>query len=160
MEGRGNNRLPHGAGVSESAKRFKNFIDAAPVGVYQTTRAGGILYINNTLARMLGFATPEEAISKKSLDRYRNPIDRAALIQMLDSAGSVTNHEVEFTSATGQVLNVLMSATVRDGIISGTMIDITERRKAEGALKKERETFYFILENDPSGVVLIDTHGV
>ena len=160
MEGRGNNRLPHGAGVSESAKRFKNFIDAAPVGVYQTTRAGGILYINNTLARMLGFATPEEAISKKSLDRYRNPIDRAALIQMLDSAGSVTNHEVEFTSATGQVLNVLMSATVRDGIISGTMIDITERRKAEGALKKERETFYFILENDPSGVMLIDANGV
>ncbi len=150
----------HTNAMKESEKRYRDLVDGAPVGVYQTTRDGDIIYVNNTLAGMLGFDTPEKAASNGALDLYKNPADRAAIIRILDHRGKVANREVEFVTRTGRPVNVLLSATLDGGIISGMMIDITERRKAIKDLQRERETFYSILENDPSGVVLIDAHGV
>ncbi|MCX5802236.1 MAG: PAS domain S-box protein, partial [Proteobacteria bacterium] len=50
---------------------------------------------------------------------------------------------------------------VGDEIFTQAIVrDITERKQIEESMQKERETFFTILENDPSGVALIGRDGV
>jgi PAS domain S-box-containing protein len=148
------------AELRESERKYRDLVDTAPIGVYQTTPAGETVYVNETCAHMLEFESAEELISTDAPSRFRRPEDRDALIRTLKETGRIRNHEVELITKTGRPLNVLLSTTLKGSLMSGMMIDITERKKAEKDLKKEREVFFTILENDPSGIALIDGNGV
>ncbi|HEY3275089.1 MAG TPA: PAS domain S-box protein [Syntrophorhabdaceae bacterium] len=147
------------AELRKSEKRYRDLVINAPVAIYQTSRAGNIVYANQTCALTFGFNSVEELISAGPFPRHRTSEERKDMLRKLDSPEGVKNCETEFIAKSGEHLNVLLSATLKEGLISGMMIDITERKKAEKELQKERETFFTILENDPSGIALVDGDG-
>jgi PAS domain S-box-containing protein len=63
--------------------------------------------------------------------RYRNPSDRAVLLQRLRDHGSLQNFELDMLTRTGQTRNVLLSGSLEGDIISGMILDITDRKKVE-----------------------------
>jgi PAS domain S-box-containing protein len=131
--------------LRESEKTYKNLVDNALVGTYKTNLKGDILYVNDALRKILEFQSKEEMMVESVLTRYKNPKDRNILIENLKKKGRVESFEAELLTKTKKVKNVLLSATLDEDVISGMIIDITERKCAEEEIKKrvrELEDFY------------------
>ena len=123
------------AAFMSSEKKYRELVDNALVGVYQTRLNGEILYANPTLLAMHGYASKEEIGSAVSL--YVNPGDRRELVRMIKASGTVRAHELRLLTGSGKVINVLLSATLTGDVISGMIMDITDRKKTEAELEKK-----------------------
>lgn len=125
--------------LEDSEKKYRDLADNAIVGIYQSTLKGDILYVNDALARMYGFESPDDMISGGALLRYKNPKDRGNLMENLKKDGKVTDLELEMLTAKGETKNFLVSATLNGEVLSGMVIDITGRKRAEEEIKKLNE---------------------
>lgn len=131
--------------LKESEENYRNLVDGAPIGVYKTNLKGNIIYVNKALMRMFEFDSLEEAMSVNVVSRYKNPKDREVLIGELRKTGRVDSFEIEVLTKTGKTKNVILSATLEGNILSGMIMDITEKQRLEDDLKqrvKELEEFY------------------
>lgn len=114
------------------------FTDAL-IGIYQSTPEGKILYANATLARLLGYDTPEEILKISAFDLHCDPGDRLRWQRALEQAG-VLESEGRLRRRDGRIIWVRgLTRVVRDaeGRIlhyEGTLIDITEKKEAEERL--------------------------
>lgn len=125
--------------LKASEKRYRDLADNAIVGIYQSTLKGDILYVNDAMARMHGFESPDDMISGGALPRYKNPKDMEGLMENLKKNGKVTNLELETLTAEGGTKNLLVSATLNGEVLSGMVIDITGRKRAEEELRRYQD---------------------
>ncbi len=142
--------------LKESEKKYRDLVDNALIGVYKTHVKGNILYVNNALAKMLEFDSPEEMIRQSVLTRYKNVKDRDVLIGSLKEKGRVTNFDVEILTKTERTISVLLSAALDGDTISGMIMDVTELRRAEEAVKDSERFLSSILDGIKDAVVVID----
>jgi len=145
--------------LKDSEEKYRHLVDNAPVGVYRTTIGGDILYVNDTLASILGYGSPEELIGKDVPARFKNPEEREALIENIQKRGKIDNFETELLTKTGETRNVLLNTTLEGGILSGMIVDITERKENEEELRRNRESLRTIVENEPECVKVVDVDG-
>ncbi|MFQ6073622.1 MAG: PAS domain S-box protein [Candidatus Bathyarchaeia archaeon] len=145
--------------LKDSERRYRSLVENAPVGVYRTNLQGDILFANVALARMFEFESPEEMMSERVLRRYKNPKDREVLIENLKKTGKVDNFELEVLTKTGRPKNVILSAFLDGDAISGMIIDITQRKQMEEALRKSEEKFRKIFENASDAIIYLDRSG-
>jgi PAS domain S-box-containing protein len=122
--------------LQESERKYRNLVDNALVGIYKTSLSGDILYVNESLARMMEFDSSKELLSGQVFSRYKNPEDRKALIDMLRQKGKVDNLELETVTKSGRTKHVLLNATLDAGFISGMVLDISDRKRAEKKLEE------------------------
>ncbi len=130
----------------ESEKQYRNIIENAIEGIFQTTPEGGYRTINPAFAHMFGYDSPGEmmtAVPNIEEHLYVRPEDRKRLIAILSgSEGRVRGFEVQLRRRDGSPLWVSMNARlVRNGegnplFLEGTCVDISERKLAEDALRK------------------------
>ncbi|RJQ50318.1 MAG: PAS domain-containing sensor histidine kinase [Nitrospiraceae bacterium] len=141
--------------LTESEHSYRTLVDNALVGVYKSTVSGDILFVNNALAKMLEYDSPRELMSTGALSRHRDPEDRSRLIEILREKGSVDSFEVELLTKTGSTINVLLSATLEGDALSGMLINITRRKKAEAALHESKQLIELLLDSIPYPTMLI-----
>ncbi|MFQ6068976.1 MAG: diguanylate cyclase [Candidatus Aminicenantales bacterium] len=115
---------------------LNSIIDNAPVGVYRTTLDGEFIYANPSLARMLGYSSPEEILKDKVISLYECKEERARLINLLKKHKKVDNFEVDVRTKKGESKKILLSATLEGREISGMVIDITETAKAKKRIEE------------------------
>jgi PAS domain S-box-containing protein len=135
-----------------SERNYKSLVDTATVGVFKTTLDGRILLANKALAGILGFASPEEVTRHKALDFYARKEDRVRFVRLLKAKGRVTDFEVELVRRDKSAARVWLSALVEGGAITGTVVDITERKEAEKQLKN----YQLIVESAHDAIFLKD----
>lgn len=139
----------------DSERKYRDLVNNALVGIFQTTIDGDILYVNESLSTILEFESPESMMTENVLTSYKNPAHREILIENLMKRHSVNNFEFELLTKTGNTKNVLLSASLSSDIISGMMMDITEIKKAE-----ERIAFLAqVLDTSPISVIATDEYG-
>ena len=112
-----------------SEKNYRDLVDNALVGIYRTDLSGGLLYANEALAKIFEFPSPAALQAEGVLMRYRNPSDRAVVLQHLRDHGSLQNFELDMLTRTGQTRHVLLSGSLEGDTISGMILDITDRKK-------------------------------
>ncbi|MEK6572171.1 MAG: PAS domain S-box protein, partial [Bacteroidota bacterium] len=122
--------------LKESEKKYRALVDNAIVGVYKTNLKGEILYVNEALSSMLEFKSPEELGFSGVLTIYKNLKDREVLLDILRQKGKVNDFEVELVTNTGKSKYALLSAALDGDVISGMVMDITDRHRAEQAERK------------------------
>lgn len=122
--------------LKQSEKNYRDIVSNEVVGVYQSNLKGDILYVNEALAKMFEFDSPQEMMSGSVLERYRDPGQRADLLETLKKRGSTSGYELEAITKTGSKKNVLVSATLEGETLSGIIVDITERKAHELEIKK------------------------
>ncbi len=120
--------------INESEEKYRLFVDGAVVGAYQSNLKGDILLVNDTLSKKLGYESPDELLSVKAPELYKNPGDRDSLIKNLKRHGEVNNFEIEMVTKTGEPRSMLLNSKLSGDIISGIIEDITERRQMEEAV--------------------------
>jgi PAS domain S-box-containing protein len=121
-----------------SEKKYRNLVDNALAGVYQSTVGGDILFANDAFVRMLEYSSFEELASVKAPRLYRDARDRERFISLLKEKRKVSAFESELLTKNGAVKMILTSATLDGDLISGMIRDITEQKKAEIALRAAR----------------------
>jgi len=124
------------AALAASERDFRDLADNALIGIYRSTVKGEIKYANQTLARMMGFDSPEDLIREGALMRHRDPADRQAIIQKLQRDGKVESYELVVLNKSGEPRNVLLSARIDGDQLTSTILDITERKRAEEKLNR------------------------
>jgi PAS domain S-box-containing protein len=142
----------------ESEEKYRDLVNNAIVGIYKTNLRGDILYVNKALWRMLEFKSQEEMIRQGVLTRYKNPQDREIMLENLKAKGRVEGFETELLTKTGKTIGILLSATLEGDTISGMIMDINERKKAEQALKESEDKFRNLAEKSPN-MIFINLRG-
>jgi PAS domain S-box-containing protein len=147
--------------VSELRKSnnvYRSLVENALVGIYQTNRKGDLLYVNDTWLRMFGFETLEEARLGGSPARYQNPEERNTNLKLLEQTGTLNNFAVELVTKTGEPILVLLSATLESDIITGMMMDVTERRREKKAFLESVEKYRSVVESSFVGFFIVQDH--
>lgn len=126
--------------LREAERKSRDIFENAGEGIFQSTPDGRYIAANSALARMHGFASPEELIhSRQDISRqiYVDPTRREEFKRQLEEQGAVRGFEHQLFRKDGSKIWISVNArAVRDaqGAIQyyeGTAQDITERKRAE-----------------------------
>jgi two-component system cell cycle sensor histidine kinase/response regulator CckA len=129
-----------------SEERYRLLFERNLAGVYRRTLDGVLLDCNDAFARMLGYASREEALALGTSDYYFDSGNRAEFVAALQAAGSVTNREFRARRKDGTPVVLLKNAAlVADPsgaltLVEGTVYDITEHKRVEDELREREAT--------------------
>ncbi len=139
--------------LSDSEKKFRDFYDEAPIGLYRTTPDGRIIMANRSLVAMLGFSSFEE-LSVMNLEEsgFEPSYPRKQFIEKIERDGVVNDLVSVWKCRDGSSVTVNEHArVVRDQMgrtlyYDGIAEDITEQVRLEKAVQENEEIFkqYFI----------------
>jgi PAS domain S-box-containing protein len=120
-------------------QKLRDFIDNSPAGIFQTTQDGRFISANPALARILGYASPEELkslmtdVGKKI---YADPDRRKVFLSALQKDGQVRDFELEVTCKDGSRKWTSMTASATKvpdqaaPCIHGYLVDVSEHKRA------------------------------
>lgn len=147
LEAAGTERMRADAERRKSADEVRDLYEHAPCGYHSLDYDGRFVRINDTELSWLGYAR-DEILGKRSFAELLTPESRTAFqdqFPQLEAQGGINNLELEMQRKDGSLLPVLVNATaVRDAAgryvkSRSTVVDITERRRAEQALRRSGE---------------------
>ena len=148
---------------------YRGIFEHAAEGIFRTSPEGRLLLANPSLARIFGYASPEEMLAEVtnvSVQLYLDPARRAELMRLLAERDSVTGYVLGARRKDGS--NIWLSLSVRtlrhpDGSrreFEGIAEDITERQHAAEALRESEARYRTLFENFPNGSVFLFDHNL
>jgi PAS domain S-box-containing protein len=151
-------------GLCQDEKRYRRFFDHVTEGMFLAELDGRIGKVNPAYAKMLGFHSPEEAISAGTdiaTQLCADGTDAARFRRLLKRGGTLRAFESRCLRKDGSDLWVSVNALAvkdRDGRAThfeGTVEDITRHKRAEEALRKSEELFRLTFDQSQIGAVLV-----
>jgi PAS domain S-box-containing protein len=144
---------------------YRKLFESSVGGIYVTTPGGTLLNANPALARMMGYATPQDLIN--GIDDIASSVyvDRAARVQyqrLMHRDNMVRDYEYQVRSRDGTVLWLSDSATaVRNDVgevirYEGTVRDITDQKRAEDAIGEGRRLLQMVIDTVPAVINVKD----
>jgi PAS domain S-box-containing protein len=153
------------ARLRQSESRFSEVFNLSPVAITVTRVAdGGFLDVNDALLQMLGYER-DEVIGQTSLsvDFWLSPEERAAMVERIQSRGSVRDFPMRARAKGGRVLDLLISVNLvelgAEPHLFCFLTNVTERKRAEEALRESEEKFRSIVETTMDWIWSIDAQG-
>jgi two-component system, NtrC family, sensor kinase len=132
----------------QAEEKYRAIFDNAVEGIFQMTPDGRFITANPALARMLGYASPEEPITNLTNIEQQLRFDaahRAEFQRLLVEHGFVQGFETRLTRPDGSAIWIALNVrTVYDAsgtllYYEGTTEAITARKQAEEALQAKNE---------------------
>jgi PAS domain S-box-containing protein len=153
--------------LRQSEERYRSILENTEEGYYEVDLAGKFIFFNDSLCRIYGY--PREELMGMNNRQYMDQKTAKKLFEAFNQAfqtgepGRVFDYEIIRKDGTKRYVEASISlqkdSSGRPTGFRGITRDVTERKHAEEALRKEKEISLSILENAPYGVVLIDTDG-
>ena len=132
--------------LRQAEETYRNIFENALEGIFQAVPGGPVIKTNAAMAKMLGFASPEELmgeIRNIDTDFFADRDQRADFARMLAEQGEVDGFELEANHKNGQRIWISLSArAVRDeeGVLQhmeGLAHDVTDRKVCELDLRQK-----------------------
>jgi two-component system, sensor histidine kinase and response regulator len=153
--------------LQESEQRFGSAFRDAAIGIALVGQDGRFLQVNRSLCRIVGYS--EEELLEKTFQEITHPDDLQADVEQVRRmlAGEIKTYHIEkrYFHKNGHVVWILLSVSLvhdQEGeplYFISQIQDITERKRAEEALKESEEKFRITFEDAPIGVAFIDLDG-
>ena len=144
---------------------YRKLFEASVDGIYVTTPDGALLNANPALARMMGYATPQDLINgigDVADSVYVDPQARAEYERLMERQGMVREYEYQVRARDGAVLWLSDSASAvrnEDGVLvryEGTVRDITDQKRAEDAIAEGRRLLQQVIDTVPAVINVKD----
>src|SRR3984893_8084217 len=151
--------------LRKNEARFTELFESLHEGIYITTPDDRLIDANPALARMLGYDSKEEVLSRTFADWLPDEGQRRALREQVDNQPMVQGREITLTRKDGRPLICLNTAgAVRDtsGRVvryHGALMDITERREMERRLYQQQEFARRLVDSFPDLIFVVDSTG-
>ena len=158
------NRTEDMASIVESERRFRNVFAEAAVGEITTSVDGRFLQVNRAFCQITGYTEAElreldilaithpEDVAK-SADRYR---------QLIKDSIPYFQLETRYIRRDGRTVSVQLSSSLASDAVGrplyviGLVQDVSERKMAEGALRRTNETLRALIQASPLAIIAID----
>ena len=153
------------AQLRESEERFRLTIDEAPIGMALVALDGRFVRVNRVLCEITGYAADE--LTRLTFQDITHPDDLGtdvALSQRL-ARGEIPRYQLEkrYIRKNGSIVDVMLSGSVLrdpDGAplyYIAEIEDITERKRAERALRLSEAKFSGIVSIAADAIITVDT---
>jgi PAS domain S-box-containing protein len=157
-------RLAESVAPALDLARYRALVDHLKEAVFQIDREGAWSFLNPAWEAMTGF-TVADSLGKPFLD-HMHPADKGRYLEMLtramEAAEDTVKGEFRFRTRGGQLLWAEMYTRITfgpDGLVtgvSGTMNDVTERKRGEAALSSLTSRLRALIEN-LQDAILVET---
>ncbi len=155
----------------ESQQRLVNIIEGTNAGTWEWNVQTGETTFNERWAEIVGYTLEELApVSIETWERLAHPDDLKTSGELLEQnfKGELDYYEVEtrMRHKNGEWIWVLDRGRVAEWTedhkplrVSGTHLDITERKQADEILRKSEEKYRSLFDQALDGIFIIDTNG-
>jgi len=151
--------------MRESEEKYRLMVETSPDPVFQLDIDGTVRYCSRAVERVLGI--PAEEVMGSEFVRYFTPADLSQAMddfRRLSSGQLIEGLEVQVLTRDGSLayLDVNGVPLFRDGQvigIQGVARDITERRRAVEALRRERDFAESLIDTAQVVVLVLDPEG-
>ena len=149
--------------LEASEQKYRNLFENASNGIFQASLDGRFLTVNPAQAHILGYESPEalmSAVTDIANQVYASPEERDRLLDVLRKHGRADGFVARFKRRDGKTVYVSIDARLMTNLetgnpyIEGHLVDITEKRRAEKAIRLSEEKFSKAFNNSPVWVVL------
>jgi len=123
---------------------YRELFEHNPAAVYRTTVDGHLLDCNEAMVRLFGYPDRQSFLAQPVAALFWDPEERPRLLRHLLEEDILRNVEVRFRKRNGELFwglkneGLLRSPEGLPTVIEGTLLDVTERKRAEEALAAER----------------------
>lgn len=153
--------------LQESEERYRTLMDNLPVAVYRNTPGpeGQFLMANPAFCNMFGFKNEEEVKKVAPASLYQHPEERKQYSDNLIEKGVFKNDERALQKRDGTPVYTSITSRVvyrKNGEIShfdSIMLDITEQKLAEEALRESEQKYRSLFEESRDAIVFTTQQG-
>jgi diguanylate cyclase (GGDEF)-like protein/PAS domain S-box-containing protein len=147
-----------------SEQRHRLLFERNLAGVYRNTLDGRMIDCNEALAAMLGY-TKEEFLSVNARELYFDSSERDQFIEQILAEGDLRGIEICLRRKDGRPVWLLESVHLLENeggqrILEGTLIDITDRKLAETALRDSEARYRLMAENSTDLIARTTVRGI
>ncbi|YAF94074.1 MAG: PAS domain S-box protein [Nodularia sp. CChRGM 3473] len=155
------------AALQKSEAKFRRIVESNIVGVYFGDFNGSIYEANDAFLEMFGYTREELEAGNISWDGMTPPeyqdLDRQK-IQEIQVSGVCTPFEKEYLRKDGTRVPVLLGIAQiegreKDGYSVCFVLDLTQRKQAEAALRQSEERYRYLSDLIPQLVWICNTEG-
>jgi len=152
--------------LRSSEERYKSLVTNLPIGIFRSTYQGKILSANPAMAEIYGYSCTEELLDVPAQEYYTSDNQREIMLTELEKKGQLLQYETLENKKDGTLVWV---STNYKGIyndnnellyIDGAVIDITEGKKTEDALKLSEEKNRSITQTAADAIISINDEGI
>ncbi|OLP18547.1 hypothetical protein BST81_09620 [Leptolyngbya sp. 'hensonii'] len=154
--------------LQRGEEKYRNIVDNAVEGIYQTSIAGGFLMANPMMALILGYRSPAElllGVQSISTQVYVDPNRRSEFVRLMEEQGIVRGFQSEVYRQDGNTIWISENAHVvsddngRLLYYEGTVEEIMVYKRAE-KVRESVELLQIILNNIPQQIFWKDQNSV
>ena len=148
--------------LRESENKYRKIFENVQDIFYQADHEGKIIDISPSIERYSGYPRGE-LIGKPVEEVYFNPEDRIGLLKTIREKGEVIDYELRLKSKDNRLIYASANAHILFDLagkpigVEGSLRDITERKRAEEALKENSAFVNTLLNAIPVPVFYKDT---
>ncbi len=152
--------------ISESEQKFKNIFNNSSVGI-SITNVNGYLHVNKAFSQIIGYSEKELNLRHWKEFTYPDDINESEknTKSIFKGKRSSAHWEKRYVHKNGNIVWVDISTTLqRDEngnpqFFITSIADITERKRAEDALKSEQIRLRTLIDNLPDSIYVKDAAG-
>ena len=151
--------------LEQNEHNLQKLQENVPIGLYQTTPQGEFTFVNRWFAKILGYKSPKELLTKKVAEIYADPNKRREIVLSLNKRGRIKDTEVQLKRKDGSKVWVVISAKTeydnkRNALsYDGYIYDISDRKKVMEQLRESEEMFRSISYNLKSALYIFNEKG-
>ncbi|MFQ6038396.1 MAG: PAS domain S-box protein, partial [Candidatus Aminicenantales bacterium] len=149
----------------ESERKYQQIFETL-FDVYYRTDKNGIVTEISPSVRIQGGYEPEEVIGRPVSEFYQDPEDRERFLRRLEEKGRVNDYELKLIAKDGRGIDVsvnaqlLLDARGRPRGVEGIIRNISERKRAEQALRESEEKFRTMVEHSLQGIIIVQDYRI
>jgi PAS domain S-box-containing protein/putative nucleotidyltransferase with HDIG domain len=160
-------RKQAGHALVQSELKYQELADALPSGIFETDLSGHLILANRTAYQWFGYEDGDfrAGIAITEFLTAEDGARASASFQRVLAAAGASTGEYTARRKDGTTFPVLITAQTlmrggRPAGLLGTVMDISERKKAEKALTESEEYYRSMIENSSDIITVMDTDAV